>query len=214
MIAEEGAKKQENFERAGERHDRIDRRCPGAPAPVVDGRKMSKQRLGVCVLVLGLAAVFAQGGSWLKGTADERLDKLANIQPGLGVVMMESSTRAGNLYHAARAANWGMAAYQLKEMTEILEVAETTRPGRAVALQGFQRGALSPVARDIVNQDLSAFNKDFSAMVEQCNGCHRASGLAFIVYQVPERPATPAKLDIGLKFKKADLEKMLGNLLR
>ncbi|MGH9663138.1 MAG: hypothetical protein ACRD9L_01780 [Bryobacteraceae bacterium] len=175
---------------------------------------MSTLRVWLGVLVLGAAVVFAQSNSWLKGTADERLDKLANIQPGLGVVMMESSARAGNLYHAAHAANWGMAAYQLKEMTEILEVAETTRPGRAGALQGFQRSALSPVARDIVNQDLSGFNKDFNAMVVQCNGCHRASGLAFIVYQVPERPATSAKLDIGMQFKKADLEKMLGNLLR
>jgi hypothetical protein len=51
-------------------------------------------------------------------------------------------------------------------------------------------------------------------MVMQCNGCHRANGFGFIVYKLPDRPAMPAKMDVEMEFTKADLEKLLGNLLK
>ncbi len=165
-------------------------------------------------LLVGATLIFAQEASWLKGTSDEKLKTLAAIQPGLGTVMIEYSNRAGNVYYAAQGGNWGLAAYQLNEMTEIQEVAETTRPARAKALQGFEKSALSPLAKDIVNQDVTAFRGDFDKMVAQCNGCHRANGYGFIVYKLPDRPATPARMDVGMKFEKADLEKLVGDLLK
>jgi hypothetical protein len=165
-------------------------------------------------LVMGLMVILAQDSPWLKGTTDEKLKTLAAIQPGLGSVMIEYSNRAGNVYYAAQAGNWGLAAYQLNEMTEIQEVAEETRPARAKALQSFEKSGLSPLARDIVNQDAAAFRGDFDKMVAQCNGCHRANGYGFIVYKLPDRAATPAKMDVGMTFAKADLEKLVGDLLK
>jgi hypothetical protein len=165
-------------------------------------------------LLAGATVVLAQDAPWLKGTTDEKLKTLAAVQPGLGTVMIEYSNRAGNVYYAAQAGNWGLAAYQLNEMTEIQEVAETTRPARAKTLQGFEKSALGPLARDIVNQDGTAFSSDFARMVAQCNGCHRANGYGFIVYKLPDRPAMPARMDVGMKFAKADLEKLVGDLLK
>jgi hypothetical protein len=165
-------------------------------------------------LLVGATLILAQDAPWLKGTNDEKLETLAAIQPGLGTVMIEYSNRAGNVYYAAQASNWGLAAYQLNEMTEIQEVAENTRPARAKALQGFEKSALGPLAKDIVNQDATAFRDDFDKMVAQCNGCHRANGYGFIVYKLPDRPAMPAKMDVGMKFAKADLEKLVGDLLK
>jgi hypothetical protein len=81
-------------------------------------------------------------------------------------------------------------------------------------LQSFEKSALGPLAKDIVNQDATAFHSDFDKMVAQCNGCHRANGYGFIVYKLPDRPAMPAKMDVGMKFAKPDLEKLLGNLLK
>ena len=167
--------------------------------------------LGLFAIV---SAILAQDAPWLKGTTDEKLKTLAAIQPGLGSVMIEYSNRAGNVYYAAQAGNWGLAAYQLNEMTEIQEVAENTRPGRAKALQGFEKSALVPMARDIVNQDGAAFRGDFDKMVAQCNGCHRANRYGFIVYKLPDRPAMPARMETGMKFTKADLEKLVGDLLK
>jgi hypothetical protein len=174
-----------------------------------------KRNLIPAALLLSAIAIFAQDeASWLKGTTDEKLKTLASIQPGLGTVMVEYSTRAANVYYAAQAGNWGLAAYQLNEMTEIQEVAENTRPTRAKALQAFEKGSLSPVARDILNQDLSAFRADFTKMVTQCNSCHRAAGYGFIVYKLPVQPPTPVAMDTTLKFTRADLEKLLGGLAK
>lgn len=145
--------------------------------------------LAATALLAAATVIVAQDAQWLKGTTDEKLKTLATIQPGLGTVMIEYSNRAGNVYYAAQAGNWGLAAYQLNEMTEIQEVAENTRPARAKALQGFEKSALGPLAKDIVNQDLAAFRGDFDKMVSQCNGCHRANGYGFIVYKLPDRPA-------------------------
>jgi hypothetical protein len=165
-------------------------------------------------LLAGAVIIPAQDAAWLKGTTDEKLKTLAALQPGLGTVMVEYSNRAGNVYYAAQAGNWGLAAYQLNEMTEIQEVAENTRPGRAKALQNFEKAALGPLAKDIVNQDATAFRSDFDKMVAQCNGCHRANGYGFVIYELPDRPAMPARMDAGMKFAKADLEKLIGDLLK
>jgi len=68
-------------------------------------------------LLIGATVTLARDAPWLKGTTDEKLKTLAAIQPGLGTVMIEYSNRAGNVYYAAQAGNWGLAAYQLNEMT-------------------------------------------------------------------------------------------------
>jgi hypothetical protein len=174
---------------------------------------MLKKWIWIGALIAGTAVILAQSSTWLTGTMDERFDKLANIQPGLGSVMIEYSNRLGNVYYAAQAKNWGLAAYQLKEMPEIQEVAENTRPGRADALKAFERGALAPMAVDIANQDLDGFNKDFANTVMLCNGCHAANGFAYIQYQLPAQAAAPAKMDVGMTFNSDDLKAILADLL-
>jgi len=165
------------------------------------------------ILVAGAALLVAQNTSWLTGTVDEKFNKLADIQPGLGTVMIEYGSRFGNIYYAAQAANWGMAAYQLKEMVEIQEVGETTRPARKAALQGLEKSTLVPLAKDIVNQDLTNFNKDFTTAVAFCNACHQATGFSYVVYKLPDQPDVPAKLDTGQKFATADLQALLADVL-
>ena len=82
-----------------------------------------------CLLALAGAA-YADTG-WLTGSTDEKITKLEDLQPGLGTIMIEYSTRWTNAYYAAKGGNWGLAAYQIKEAREIQEVGENTRPKRA-----------------------------------------------------------------------------------
>jgi hypothetical protein len=161
------------------------------------------------VLIGSAAMLTFADSSWLTGTTDKKLNTLANIQPGLGTVMIEYGNRMGNMYYAAKAKNWGMAAYQLKEAVEIQEVGETTRPNRASLLKAFENKSLKPLARDIVNQDLGAFQNDFSAMVSSCNACHKATGYGYIAYGLPTQPLVPAKLETDQTFTKEQLEKIL-----
>ena len=163
------------------------------------------------ILVVGATLLLGQSTSWLTGTTDQKFNTLANIQPGLGTVMIEYSSRFGNIYYAAQAANWGMAAYQMKEMLEIQEVGETTRPARADALKGMEQGALKPLALDIVNQDKTAFNTHFTAAVAFCNACHSVTGFSYVVYKLPDLPDVPAKLDTGQKFTTAELRAILAD---
>ena len=168
--------------------------------------------LGVALLA-GVTLAFAAHTSWLTGTTEEKFETLAAIQPGLGTVMIEYADRMGNMYYAAKAGNWGMAAYQLKEAVEIQEVGETTRPSKAPLLKAFEEGSLKPLAQDIVNQDFDAFQKDFNSMVQSCNACHQGTGHRYIVYQLPSQPAVPAKLDTGQTFTAEELQKILADLL-
>jgi hypothetical protein len=77
-----------------------------------DNSKMLKIKTFVGMgFLMGATVILAQDASWLKGTTAEKLKTLAVLQPGLGTVMIEYSNRAGNVYYAAQAGNWGLAAY-------------------------------------------------------------------------------------------------------
>ncbi len=104
-------------------------------------------------------------------TQDRNLT-LWNIQPGLGTVMIEFTTRFNNAWFAAQAGNWRMAAYQIKELTEIQEVGETTRPGRAPALKAFEAAFITPLNTAIAANNLAQFTTAYDNAINGCNGCH------------------------------------------
>jgi hypothetical protein len=163
--------------------------------------------------IVGAFLMVAQSSSWLTGTTDDRFNTLANIQPGLGTVMIEYANRLGNVYYAAQVGNWGMAAYQLKEAGEIQEVGETTRPARKPLLVFFEQTYLKPLAQDIVNMDINAFNADFGKAVTGCNTCHTGTGFGYIQYMLPDKPAMPVSMAGGQTFNSADLQALLVNIL-
>ena len=85
--------------------------------------------------------VFAAGGAyaasdWLKGSTEEQLKTLADIQPGLGTVMIEYSNRYTDTYYAAKGGNWGLAAIRLRRRS---------RSRRSEKLPGRRRRGLSSV---------------------------------------------------------------------
>ena len=133
-----------------------------------------------------------------QGTLERRVDSLAAIQPGLGVIMHEIGYRFANLYWAANGGNWGLAQYQLKELLEAQAVAEVTRPQRAPMLKAFADAHLVPLGKAIESKDAIRFRRSFASAVDGCNACHTALGYPFIRYRVPQRPANEV-LDFSLK---------------
>jgi hypothetical protein len=144
-----------------------------------------------CLVLAGIGSAHAQNSAWLKGSADEKFNTLANLQPGLGTVMLEYSFRFTTMYYAAQGGNWELADYQLKEMTEIQEVGENTRPARAKALKKFEDGSLGPLAEAIKAKDLKKFDAAFGAAKDECNNCHVDQGFKFIKYELPAAPVSP-----------------------
>lgn len=122
------------------------------------------------------------------------LSQIANIQPGLGTVMIEYSIRFDHAWFAAQKANWDMAKYQVVEMTEIQEVAETTRTNRAPLLKSFEDGFLVPLEKAIDAKDLSAFTAAYDKAITGCNACHAGSSSGdFTSYKFVKitRPTAP-----------------------
>lgn len=150
------------------------------------------KRLWTWLILLGLVGVvvFAQQAQKdiFKGSTTERLDALAFIQPGLGSVMIEYGNRFTDVYFAAHGGNWGLAQYQVKEMPEIQEVGEITRPQKAPMLKAFEQTYLLPLAKVIEKKDLTAFDQAFNSAIQGCNGCHVANGYSFINYKLPKAP--------------------------
>jgi hypothetical protein len=115
------------------------------------------------------------------------LGQIADMQPGLGTVMIEYGNRFYKAYYAARAANWDLAAYQVKEMTEIQEVGEATRPEHAEELRAFEHTYLDAVKESIKAKDWNAFAGNYAKAVDGCNACHTGAGFSYIKYRLPTR---------------------------
>lgn len=116
------------------------------------------------------------------------LAQLAEIQPGLGTVMIEYATRFWSMYYAAKSGNWDLAEYQMKEQLEIQEVGEITRPARAPLLKSFESAFLVPLNNTINAKDFNAFQTAYNTTIDGCNGCHTAAGFGFIKYALPSSP--------------------------
>ncbi len=149
----------------------------------------SVSAVAICLTALAGAAYAASG--WLKGGAEQKFKTLADIQPGLGTVMIEYSHRYSTMYYAAKAGNWPLAAYELKEELEIQEVGETTRPEKADALKAFERSFLNPLGKTIEAKDFKRFEASFKAGIQGCNACHMAQKVPFIKYQLPDSSPSP-----------------------
>lgn len=146
-----------------------------------------------CLLALS-AASYAAPPDWNKGTPEQKIKALSDIQPGLGTVMIEYSNRLTATYYAAKGGNWGMAEYQEKEMPEIQEVGEATRPERASMLKAFESAQLDKLAETIKAKDWKKFDAAFKQTVVACNGCHAANGFPFIRYELPKSSPSPTSV--------------------
>ncbi len=149
--------------------------------------------VGGCIMAVS-GVVYADD-PWLKGSTEEQLKTLADLQPGLGTIMMEYSSRFTTMYYAAHGGNWEFADYQLKEAREIQEVGETTRPKRAKPLKEYESKFLDPLAKTIDAKDIKSFDAAFDEATKGCNACHNKAHFTFIKYELPKTAPTPIVLN-------------------
>ena len=150
------------------------------------------------------AQTYTQVHDWINSYGDsnfndDKLKVLADIQPGLGVIMQEIGRRFTAIFYAARNGNWDLANYELKELREAQEVAETTRPNRKDSLISFEEtflggdtDAAEGTLQDAINKkNFLAFSRSFKSAIGGCNGCHQAAGFSFIKYRLPKSSELP-----------------------
>ena len=116
------------------------------------------------------------------------LTQLANIQPGLGTLMIEFGHRFYIAYYAAKAKNWELAEYEIHELVEASEVAEVTRPKYTKQLKAFEDEFIKPLEKAIKAKDWKSFSSQYDKTTTACNACHTATGHSFIKYKLPKNP--------------------------
>ena len=152
--------------------------------------------LAAIALMLGFAigSAYTQPPDWNKGTTDEKIKRLSDLQPGLGTVMVDYGNRFTNAYYAAKGGNFELAAYMIKEMKESQEIAETTRPARAPVLKAFESNYLDKLDAAAKAKDWSKYQTLTPQVINACNQFHSKVQMAYIVYQLPAGPVAPLKM--------------------
>ena len=109
--------------------------------------------------------------------------------PRLGDIMNTVQTRHIKLWFAGKGANWGLAAYELRQLRAGLEEAAVMYPGIPVTDITTMANPVQAVADAIAAKDLRRFNKAVGELSAGCNGCHQSIGRSFIVIKAPtEQP--------------------------
>jgi hypothetical protein len=112
--------------------------------------------------------------------------------PGLGEIMTLQQMRHNKLWWAGQAANWDLAAYEIKELGEGFDDIVTYHPTHeespVAPRDAIPRMITAPIAdlREVIGKrDAQAFEPAFDALTKACNDCHRATNFGFNVVQRP-----------------------------
>lgn len=121
------------------------------------------------------------------------VDRLQDEAPGLGEYMTTFQLHMGKLWFAAHAANWGLADYELGELTETMEAAEALRAVKnnvntATVLQSVRTDQLSRLQQALKQKNQQKFTSVYDQTVQTCNSCHRAVGYGSIAITKPTSP--------------------------
>ena len=128
------------------------------------------------------------------GHREMSLEDVAVIQPGLGRLMPEIGARTWKLYYAAKAANWPLAKFQLKEIRGLMELAAFTRPKYEENLNQFLAEKWKPLEDALAREDFRAFDTLFHEAIEAANAYHELRDKPYSRWKLPESP--PPDLDL------------------
>ena len=123
------------------------------------------------------------------------LEELTALQPGLARLMPEVGARFWKAHYAARAENWPLAAWQLREMRKLMRLGAVTRPKYTDDLEEFIREDVEPLLDALDRQDLVRFERLYRQAVEAANEFHRRWKKPWIVWKLPDQP--PPDLDLS-----------------
>ena len=146
------------------------------------------------VIIVGVVVVSLLASIALLFAAD--LNDVVGVLPKFAIPMREVGDRFQNMYFAAKGGNWGLAFYMSKYMNGAMNPAKITKPNEYPLWQSFYEEKFAPVNKAIGAKDLAAFEKEYTAVIKECNACHTAMGYAFIKVVKQKAPS-----DQGIDYK-------------
>jgi hypothetical protein len=130
----------------------------------------------------GLGAVTAVAAQDLKSpSADQYVPRLADI-------MSAAQTRHQKLWLAAKAQNWELAGFELRQLKASLVEAAVLYSGIPVSNVTTLEPSLQSLSDAIDAKDGRKFAKGLGDLTEGCNACHRSLKRSFVVMKVPSDP--------------------------
>jgi len=164
-------------------------------------------RLKTSIVVVG--TLLTLGSSVVMGADPEtqaQLDALKAAIPKFAIPMREVGDRFQNMYFAANKGNWALAAYMSKYMNGAMNPAALTKAAEYKVWKGFYESNFAAVNKAIQAKDLKAFNASYTAVVADCNSCHKAMEYGFIQVVKQDTPSDQG-IDYTLKSEPGDVPK-------
>jgi hypothetical protein len=151
---------------------------------------MIKRLLAAAVIALAPLPSLAQQPQPQAQAAEAPKIYLPGIEQFMNVIQSEHA----KLWQAGQARNWELAAYQLGEIKEIMGDVQDLYPKfkdlpLADMLDKVITGEIAVLEKAIDKKDFRAFEAGYARLTEACNACHQATGMGFVVIQVPRQPA-------------------------
>ncbi len=146
------------------------------------------------ILTIVLVSLFMSIASTTLHAAE--LNDVIGVLPKFAIPMREVGDRFQNMYFAAKGGNWGLAFYMSKYMNGAMSPAKLTKPDEYPLWSSFYTEKFAPVNKAIMAKDIAAFEKEYTAVMKECNACHSSMGYAFIKVVKQKAPA-----DVGIDYK-------------
>lgn len=154
-----------------------------------------KLKYMMCTLMLsgGIAIPVANAAQDWRNTAStaKKVDKLVEVMPATGNIMIEMGERYKNLYWAAKLGQWEFATYQAEEMEELIDKLKITRPELLKTANEFLRNSYPRLPQAIQTGDWDKFSVMFETLRSECMACHSKNAHGFIVLPIPQRASSP-----------------------
>ncbi len=122
------------------------------------------------------------------GHAYFTIDEMAAMLPGPARLMHEVGARWWKVYYAAKAGNWPLAQYEVKEVEELIDICMLTRPKYQKFMEPFMEQNLKVVAAAIKKQDWAEFEAAYNQSVKDANDYHKAADKPLIRWKLPSTP--------------------------
>ena len=151
--------------------------------------------------ILMVACLLVCGGGLSVAAAQEvkdvqkQIDEVRSALPKFAIPMREVGDRFQNIYFAAKTGNWALAAYMAKYMNGSMNPASVTKPAEYKVWKGFYDDTFAPVNKAIQAKDFKAFEAAYTAVIKDCNACHKGMGYGFIQVVKMKTPA-----DVGIDY--------------
>jgi cytochrome c556 len=159
--------------------------------------------------IVVISTLLALGSGVAMGADPEtqaQLDALKAAIPKFAIPMREVGDRFQNMSFAANKGNWALAAYMSKYMNNAMNPAALTKAAEYKVWKGFYETNFAAVNKAIQAKDLKAFNTAYTAVIADCNNCHKAMEYGFIQVVKQTAPSDQG-INYTLKSEPGDVPK-------